>query len=163
MEEYLIPAEAIPDLNQLDIEDDRPVDNVFAEKQQRLLTEPLYSSWSGPGEKRPFEAFANVGLFYQMNTPGLAPDIMLSVDVSLGADLSRRENRSYFIWELGKPPDVLIEPQPEQLVKGQDVQLDKAVEVLLADVVEWKKKHSGGVAAKPDPAMPTVPMMPTKD
>src|SRR5262249_21136483 len=35
----------------------------------------------------------------------------------------------------GVPPDVLIEPHPEQLAKGQDVQLDKAVEVLLADVV----------------------------
>lgn len=30
-------------------EDDNPVDNLFSEKQQRLLTEPIYTSWSGPG------------------------------------------------------------------------------------------------------------------
>jgi hypothetical protein len=44
------------------------VDNVFSEKQQRLLTVPLYDSWAGPasdaGERRTFAAMANVGLFF---------------------------------------------------------------------------------------------------
>jgi hypothetical protein len=29
-------------------EDDEPLDNLFSEKQQRLLTESLYSSWTPP-------------------------------------------------------------------------------------------------------------------
>src|SRR5262249_56872318 len=39
----------------------------------------------------------------------------------------------------GVTPDVLVEEQPEQLAKGIDVQLEKAVEVLNRDVAEWKK------------------------
>jgi tricorn protease len=41
----------------------------------------------------------------------------------------------------GVLPDVLVEPHPDQLAKGIDVQLEKAVEVLRNDVVEWKKTH----------------------
>ncbi len=29
-------------------EEGAPLENLFSEKQQRLLTEPLYSSWAGP-------------------------------------------------------------------------------------------------------------------
>ena len=53
-----------PCLDDIVTEDDTPVDSLFAEKQQRLLTEPLYTSWPGPGEGRPFLAAANVGVFY---------------------------------------------------------------------------------------------------
>jgi hypothetical protein len=48
-----------PCLDHIVTEDDTPVDNMFSEKQQRLLTEPLYSSWDAG---RPFLATANVGL-----------------------------------------------------------------------------------------------------
>ena len=34
-----------------------------------------------------------------------------------------------------------MEPHPDDLAKGKDAQLDKAVEVLLADVAVWKKTH----------------------
>lgn len=44
----------VPNIDALTTEDDTPVDNLPSEKQQRLLTEPLYSSWAGPGESRPF-------------------------------------------------------------------------------------------------------------
>jgi len=44
-------------------EDDTPVDNIFSERQQRLLTEPLYATAQFPGGERPFIALANVGLF----------------------------------------------------------------------------------------------------
>lgn len=37
-----------PDVSLLVTEDDAPVDSILTEKQERLLTEPLYSSWSGP-------------------------------------------------------------------------------------------------------------------
>jgi hypothetical protein len=40
-----------PAIQQLITEDDTPVDNLPSEKQQRLLTAPLYSSWTGPGEE----------------------------------------------------------------------------------------------------------------
>ena len=38
------PDLVIPDISNLVIEDDTPVDNLISEKQQRLLTEPLYSA-----------------------------------------------------------------------------------------------------------------------
>ena len=65
--------------------------------------------WAGPGEGRTFRALANVGLFFSLRTPPLAPDVMLSIDVPVGRDLSRKENNSYLMWEMGKPPDVVIE------------------------------------------------------
>jgi Uma2 family endonuclease len=104
-----LPPELIPNLDELVLEDDTPLDNIFTARQERLLTEPLDVSWGGPGEGRPFLALANVGLFYMVNEPPLVPDAMLAVDVRVGADLSRRENRSYFTWLLGKSPDVVIE------------------------------------------------------
>lgn len=63
MSQQLLDTEesAIPDISSLVIEDDTPVDNFQSEKQQRLLTEPLYSSRV---LSVPFIAAANVGLFY---------------------------------------------------------------------------------------------------
>jgi hypothetical protein len=96
------------------IEDDTPVDSIFSEKQQRLLTEPLFSSWSCPvvgddGKPRPFAALANVGLFASPDEPPIVPDAMLSLDVTLPEDLRPKKNRSYFVWRFGKPPEVVIE------------------------------------------------------
>jgi len=104
-----IPVELHPVVDHLVTEDDTPVDNVFSEKQQRLLTEPLYSSWAGPGPQRSFVAMSNVGLFYAIHRPPLVPDALLSLDVELPADLQLKSHRSYFVWEYGKAPDVVIE------------------------------------------------------
>ncbi len=110
------PAQAAeePDLSGLVTEDETPVDNILSEKQERLLTEPLYSSWSGPppaedGERRRFAALANVGLFSSPDEPPLVPDMMLSLDVTVADDLTEKKNRSYFVWQFGKPPEVVIE------------------------------------------------------
>ena len=65
-------AEA-PDVETIVTEDDAPVDNLPSEKQQRLLTEALYSSWAGPGEGRPFLVAANVGIFHMVRRPPLVP------------------------------------------------------------------------------------------
>jgi hypothetical protein len=46
-------VDTVPDIHGLITEDDTPVDNLPSEKQQRLLTEPLYSAWAGPGAGRP--------------------------------------------------------------------------------------------------------------
>jgi Uma2 family endonuclease len=96
-------------IEELIIQDDEPVDNIFVEKQQRLLTEPLESSWAGPGRGRPFAVFCNVGLFPEKKQTPLVPDAMLVVDVAWKMDTKRKETLSYFLWIVGKPPDVVIE------------------------------------------------------
>jgi Uma2 family endonuclease len=101
--------EVVPNIDSLMTEDDTPVDNLPSEKQQRLLTEPLYSSWVGPGDNRPFLAAANVGVFSQTRTPAIVPDMFLSLDVTVAQEWWRKEHRSYFIWEFGKPPELVLE------------------------------------------------------
>lgn len=101
--------EITPDIDSLITEDDEPVDNLPSEKQQRLLTEPLYSSWVGPDAGRTFLAAANVGVFYLARRPAIVPDMFLSLDVEIAADWWQKEHRSYFLWEFGKPPELAIE------------------------------------------------------
>lgn len=96
-----------PDTSHLVTEDDTPMDNFPSEKNQRLLTEPLYSSWAGPGHGRTFLVAANVGLFSVPRNPALVPDVLLSLDVTVPEDWWT--TRSYFVWEFGKAPDVVIE------------------------------------------------------
>jgi hypothetical protein len=104
----LDPA-VIPNLDELVTEDGAPVDNIYIEKQYRLLTEPLYSSWAGPGEGRPFLALTDVGWFHTSGQPPLVPDALLSLDVVPAGDLRTKAGRSYFQWLIGKAPDVVIE------------------------------------------------------
>ncbi|HWQ36064.1 MAG TPA: Uma2 family endonuclease [Blastocatellia bacterium] len=98
-----------PNIAHLITEDDEPVDNIPSAKQQRLLTETLYSSWPGPGGGRKFLAEANIGVFYLAKNPAIVPDVLLSLDVEVHPDFWSKEHRSYFLWEFGKPPDVVIE------------------------------------------------------
>jgi hypothetical protein len=94
------------DISHLMIEDDTPVDNFQSEEQQRLLVEPLYSAKALPV---PFLAAANVGLFYKLKGEPIVPDVLLSLGVQRPNDYSQRRNRSYFVWEFGKVPEVCIE------------------------------------------------------
>ncbi len=96
----------IPDINQIVTEDDEPVDNIFSEKQQRLLAESLNSSWR-PG--RDFIAASNVGIFYDLRKPPIVPDTFVSLDVKFAEDIWKKKNRSYFIQEFGKPPEIAVE------------------------------------------------------
>ncbi len=98
-----------PDVSHLVTEDETPVDGIFSEKQMRLLTESLYTSWPGPGDGRSYLAMANVGLFFSVHEPPLVPDVLVSLDVRAPLDPFPKENRSYFIWLYGKPPDVVVE------------------------------------------------------
>ena len=98
-----------PDIDHLVTEDDIPVDSFFSEKQFRLLTEPLYSSQADWSRQRSFVAAANVGLFFVVRNPAWVPDVLLSMDVALPPDLRAKRHRSYFLWEYGKPPDVIVE------------------------------------------------------
>jgi Putative restriction endonuclease len=103
------PALLRPNLDHLVTEDGTAVDNLFSEKQMRLLTETLFTSWPGPGVGRPFVAMANVGLFYGLFQPPLVPDTLVSLDVRFPTELWAKHHRSYFTWEYGKPPDIVIE------------------------------------------------------
>jgi hypothetical protein len=84
------------------------------------LVESLYNGWAGPGAGRPFLALANVGLFYAVHQPPLVPDVLLSLDARVPADVWVKPNRSYLIWEYGKPPDVVIEIVSNQ--KGEEAE-----------------------------------------
>ena len=105
----VLPPELHPDVEHLVTEDDTPVDNLFSEKQQRLLIRPLYSSPESVGAGRNFVAATNVGLFYAIRQPPYVPDMLLSLDVEVPADVWPKSHRSYFVWEYGKPPDVVVE------------------------------------------------------
>ena len=107
------------DIETLVTEDDTPVDHMPSEKQQRLLTEPLFSSWSGPGGGRSFVAAANVGVFPEPRNPAIVPDVFLSLDVHVHENWWDKRHRSYFVWEFGKPPDLVVEIVSNQ--KGNEV------------------------------------------
>ena len=107
------------DVETLVTEDDTPVDNMPSEKQQRLLTEPLFSSWSGPGGGRSFVAAANVGVFQEPRNPAIVPDVFVSLDVQVHENWWDKKHRSYFVWEFGKPPDLVVEIVSNQ--KGNEV------------------------------------------
>lgn len=95
-----------PDISNVIIEDGKPVDNWISEKQQRLLTSSAYSSFKFDF---PFILTANVGLFYADKSPPLVPDVMLSLRVKCPDDWTQKKNRSYFVWNMGKSPDIAIE------------------------------------------------------
>jgi tricorn protease len=69
----------------------------------------------------------------------------------------------------GVRPDVVVEPHPDQLARGVDAQLDKAVEVLRAEVLAYKNARAphmppaADVASRPAEGKPsgtTPPSMP---
>jgi len=61
------------------------------------------------GEGRPYLVAANVGVFSQTRVPAIVPDLLLSLDVTVAQDWWSKAHRSYFIWEFGKPPDLVLE------------------------------------------------------
>jgi hypothetical protein len=107
-----------PNFDSLVTEDDEPVDNIFSEKQQRLLTRSLYSSRQRLGQDKPFLTLANVGIFYAPNKPAIVPDVLVSLDVKMPHDLWGKSNRCYFVSKYGKPPEVAIEIVSN--LKGQE-------------------------------------------
>lgn len=94
------------DVSHLVTEDDTPVDNLPSEKHQRLLTSSLYNGWAIP---RKFLATANVAIYNSVKQSPIVPDMFISLDVEIAQDWWKKENRSYFVWEFGKPPDLVVE------------------------------------------------------
>ncbi len=103
-----VPAEVEPDYDKFITEDDKPVDSIYSERQHRLLTDSLHASWQAPGG-RPHLAWTDVGLFYAVDEPPVAPDVMVSMGVLPRADLASKKGRSYYVWLYGKSPDMTIE------------------------------------------------------
>jgi Uma2 family endonuclease len=142
---HQIPPEVVPNLDDLVIEDNEPVESFFAEKQYRLLTEPLYVSWNPPDQS--FMAVANVGLYYAAKQPPLVPDVMLSLNVPVEKDLSRKENRSYFMWIVGKPPDVVMEFVSDRRGGEEDYKKDEyaRIGVTYYVIFDPQERLRGGV------------------
>ena len=96
-----------PDLSHLITEDDTGVDNRYTERQQKLLSVPLFESWE---EGKPFEALVDVGVFYRPNNSDvIVPDFLLSLEVSPRELTSAAEDRCYCTWIYGKPPNLVVE------------------------------------------------------
>ena len=96
-----------PDLSHLITEDEKPVDNRYSERQFTLLSLPLFDSWE---EGKPFEALTDVGLFYTpSNDSVIVPDFLLSLGVEPRQVSEAKEDRSYFVWLYGKPPNLVVE------------------------------------------------------
>lgn len=113
-EEVIADVEAY--METLVTEDDTPVDNWFSEHQRRLLVDPLDDFWrpvDESGAPRKFLAGSDIGVFWALRQPPLVPDMFLSLDAELEiekeSDWWRKKNRSYFVWEHGKAPEVAIE------------------------------------------------------
>ena len=94
------------DYDRLITEDDEPVDSLYSERQMRLLTDALYTSWN---IDRNFMACANVGIYGDPPTVPIVPDVFLSMDVKPADDIWKKKNRCYMIDVFGKPPEVAIE------------------------------------------------------
>lgn len=108
-ETYGVPPEFWPDLTDIQIDDGKPVDNMYSERQMRLLVDSLYGSYKPPTGK-PFLAVANVGMFHIWKKPPVVPDVLLSLDVIPGGDdPHKKENLAYFFWIVGKPPEAVTE------------------------------------------------------
>ena len=142
---YELHPDVIPNLDELVIEDGKPVESIFAEKQSKLLTRPLYASWKPEG--RTFMALGNVGLFYASKQPPLVPDVMLSLDVPADEDLSGRERLSYFVWIIGKPPDVAIEFVSDRRGSEEDYKKDEyeRIRVPYYVIFDPQNRLDGGV------------------
>ena len=94
------------DIADLVTEDDEPLDNFPSAKQQRVFVEPLYSSSK---LKRPFLADSNIAIYSAPRAQPIVPDMFLSMGVQVADDWWEKENRSYLLWEFGKPPEVVVE------------------------------------------------------
>ena len=108
-----------PDPDKLIPPEDEPVDNLFSETQQRLLTEPLYSSWIEPGKENTFLAAANIAVYHLAAGPSIGPDVMLACNITVPAEFWSQQQPCYLIWDYGKAPDLVIEII-SKTVRGED-------------------------------------------
>jgi Uma2 family endonuclease len=105
-----------PDYEQFVTEDNTPVDNIFSEKEQRLLIDPLHANeWTD----RNFLASSNVAIYYSSEKPPIVPDMFLSFDVVAPTEWFEKKNRCYFVWVFEKVPEMVVEVVSNK-VGGED-------------------------------------------
>ena len=51
----------------------------------------------------------DVGIFVANRNPAICPDMLLSLDVAWNADRGTAAGRSYLLWDMGKPPELVVE------------------------------------------------------
>lgn len=96
-----------PDVSHLTTEDDSPVDNSFQDKQTDILVETLRVSWV---QGRPFVSGADVAIFpMAKDAAAIVPDVLLSLGVEPPGPCHAKEYRSYYVWNFGKPPEIVVE------------------------------------------------------
>jgi len=61
----------------------------------------------------------------------------------------------------GVKPDYFVDIHPDQLARGEDPQLEKAIEVLQLDVTAWRKTRTP--ATSPAAAAPAENLAPTRN
>jgi hypothetical protein len=96
-------------MEELITDKEEPVDSRYYDIFRRMMPDALRASWAGPGPGRTFACMTDVGLFPDSRQTVLSPDVMMGVDVPIPKELRRKENRSWFVWVMGKVPDVVIE------------------------------------------------------
>ncbi len=92
-----IPPEAVPNLDNVVIDDGAPVDGILPERNMRLLTERSMPS-GRPGDGRPFTVLANVGLFHAIKEP---PIVAKAANRRAQAALQEAERLRARLRELG--------------------------------------------------------------
>lgn len=125
------PEDLEPDISHIEIEDGEPVDNIFSEKQQQLLLDSLEVSVKD--DLRPVVALANVGLFASPDQSPLVPDVMVAFQKIAPGPLDKKKNKTYFIWNYGSPPDIVIEIVSNQEGREATHKLQK--------YAEWRVGH----------------------
>lgn len=103
-----IPLAVLPQHDKLVTENDEPLNNIFLDKQQRLLVDSLYTSWRNMGQSSPFAAFAKVGVFYSTDEPAFTPDVCLS-RITMPKDIMLKKYSAYYAWYYGRSPEVMVE------------------------------------------------------
>ena len=132
-----------PDISHIITDDGAPVDNLLTERNMRLLTDALYTSWKGPGDNRPFLTYANVGLFFSVSEPPLVPDVLLSLDVAAPREFIGKDKyrQSYFVWYFGKPPDVVIEIVSNKVGREEGFKRRKYAQLGIAYYIVFDPDH----------------------
>jgi len=128
---------AAPDMSHIVIDDGKPVDNIYSERQMRFLVDPLYASWRGPGVGRRFVALANVGIFSAEGQPPIVPDVLVSLDMVLQAATRQKEHLTYVMWIVGKTPDAVFEVVSNREGNELDSKFTKYQQLRIPYYVVW--------------------------
>lgn len=84
------------------------VSNTYLLRQQRLLIDSLYGSYTPP-DGQPFLATANVWIYYAVTRPPFIPDFFLCLNTDAPELDGSKEHRSFFFWVHGTLPELVLE------------------------------------------------------